>query len=335
MAESSEVSIVLLAHHRRDQAETLLLQALRGAGLPGLSGMPRSVVREGITWMRPWLARSRDEIDAYVRRHRLRHIDDNSNDDPRFARNRLRLEVWPMLSGAFPQAESALAMSAGWAQEASKLLDEIARDDLVKVRDGDALNIDAWSKLSRARRSNALRAWLAARIGHPAPATLVIRLIDELATAHSARWPLRDAELRVHRGRLFHAAVSARDTTQARAPMLLSIRRAGRIQLSTWAGTLVVARVRTCGVPLAWLAHCELHERKGGEQFQAGAGRPPRSLKKQYQAAGIAAWDRSGPLVYSGGQLVFAPGLGIDARVIGLHGQVLVTLQWLPDATTT
>jgi tRNA(Ile)-lysidine synthase len=88
--------------------------------------------------------------------------------------------------------------------------------------------------------------------------------------------------------------------------------------------------VKEGGVPLAWLAQAELRARSGGEQFQAGLGRPARSLKKQFQAAELPAWERSGPLVYSGGQLVFVPGLGIDARVIGLPGQPLVTLLWEP-----
>jgi tRNA(Ile)-lysidine synthase len=91
---------------------------------------------------------------------------------------------------------------------------------------------------------------------------------------------------------------------------------------------LCAVRVREGGVPLAWLAQLELRERSGGEQFQAGIGRPPRSLKKQYQAQAVPAWERDGPLVYSGGQLVFVPGLGLDARVIGLPGQPLVQLSW-------
>jgi tRNA(Ile)-lysidine synthase len=81
---------------------------------------------------------------------------------------------------------------------------------------------------------------------------------------------------------------------------------------------------------LAWLGQLELKPRSGGERFQAGIGRPPRSLKKQYQAAAVPAWEREGPLVYSGGQLVFVPGLGIDARVIALPGQEQVALRWLP-----
>jgi tRNA(Ile)-lysidine synthase len=89
--------------------------------------------------------------------------------------------------------------------------------------------------------------------------------------------------------------------------------------------------VETDGVPLAWLAHSELRPRCGGEQFQAGLGRPPRSLKKQFQGASLPAWKRDGPLVYSGGQLVYVPGLGLDARVIGLPGQALVRLDWHPS----
>jgi len=130
MALAHAASIVLLAHHRRDQAETFVLQALRGAGVAGLSGMPRSVDRDGITWQRPWLDKPRAEIDAYVRRHRLKHIDDDSNADARFARNRLRLQVWPALVGAFEQAEASLATAAAWAQQADAVLDEVAALDL-------------------------------------------------------------------------------------------------------------------------------------------------------------------------------------------------------------
>lgn len=82
MAREARCSIVLLAHHRRDQAETWLLQALRGGGPAGLSAMPQEAVREGITWARPWLAQPRAAIEAYVRRHRLKHVEDDSNADP-------------------------------------------------------------------------------------------------------------------------------------------------------------------------------------------------------------------------------------------------------------
>lgn len=327
MAVARGVSVVLLAHHQRDQAETLLIQALRGAGVAGLAGMPRSVRRDGITWQRPWLDTPRAEIDAYVRRHRLKHIEDDSNADPRFARNRLRLQVWPALVGAFEQAEASLAMAATWAQQADALLEEIAALDLAAAATDQGLQVATWLTLSPLRRSNALRAWIRQSHDAGAPASLIARLLDELPMQRSARWPLGDAELRLHRGVLRRETVTmAPNEPEAH----LCIRRAGGYPLPGWAGTLRVERVREGGVPLAWLAQLELRARCGGEQFQAGLGRPPRSLKKQYQDAGVPMWDRNGPLVYSGGQLVFVPGLGLDARVVGLPGQPLVALRWLP-----
>jgi tRNA(Ile)-lysidine synthase len=326
MAMAHGVSVVLLAHHQRDQAETLLLQALRGAGAAGLAGMPRSALRDGITWQRPWLDKPRAEIDAYVRHHRLKHIEDDSNANPRFARNRLRLQVWPALVGAFEHADASLAMTAGWAQQADALLEEIAALDLAEVVTNEGLQVATWLALSPARRSNALRAWIKSRHGAGAPASLIARLLDELPVQRSARWPLGDAELRLHRGVLRReAAAMAPNEPEAH----LCVRRAGGYPLPGWAGTLRVESVREGGVPLAWLAQLELRTRSGSEQFQAGPGRPPRSLKKQYQDAGVPMWDRNGPLIYSGGQLVFVPGLGLDARVIGLPGQPLAALRWL------
>ncbi|MBI2733280.1 MAG: tRNA lysidine(34) synthetase TilS, partial [Aquabacterium sp.] len=112
MAKEAGCGLVLLAHHRRDQAETFLLQALRGAGLNGLAAMPPDAVREGVRWVRPWLAYPREAVEAYVAHHTLRWVDDDSNTQVRFARNRLRLGVWPGLIDAFPQAEASFAASA-------------------------------------------------------------------------------------------------------------------------------------------------------------------------------------------------------------------------------
>ena len=334
MALEEGATAVLLAHHRRDQAETLLLQALRGAGVAGLAGMPAIARRDGLSWLRPWLSRPRAEIEAYVRRHRLRHIHDESNDDPRFARNRLRLEVWPALNGAFPQSEAALASSARWAQEALVCLDELADEDLLDVADKNGLQVQAWSALTPARRSNALRRWLRTQTGNAAAANLVSRLLSELSAGAGARWPIEAGELRSYRGVLRFQAIMHEPRSLLPPETMLSVRRAGAYSVPGWQGRLQVERVKEGGVPMAWLAHLELRRRSGAEQFQAGIGRPPRSLKKQYQAAGIPAWERAGPLLYSGGQLVFVPGLGIDARVMALPKQAQVSLSWLPYVAT-
>jgi tRNA(Ile)-lysidine synthase len=162
----------------------------------------------------------------------------------------------------------------------------------------------------------------------------VQRLQHELVGRGPATWDVDGGTLRRYRGRLSCIAGpgAAGKATAGAAPMAaesaLSITRAGRYRLPGWQGELIARRVTEGGVPLAWLGHIELRQRQGGEQFQAGLGRPLRSLKKQYQAAGVPAWEREGPLVYSGGQLVFVPGLGLDARVIGLPGQAQLQLRW-------
>jgi tRNA(Ile)-lysidine synthase len=330
MALAHGASLVLLAHHRRDQAETLLLQALRGAGVAGLAGMPNVVNRDGITWARPWLGRPREDIEAYVRKHRLHLIEDDSNSDPRFARNRLRLHVWAPLTEAFPDAEATLADAAGWAQQALACVNELGAIDLATLARPTGIDIAAWLDLSPARRGNALRAWLKARCGGSAPASLVTRLLAEVTSRQSARWPMPGGELRSYRGVLsFKPGAGVAPPTSV-PESTLQVLRAGRHALPGWGGALHLARVKEGGVPLAWLAQLALRPRVGGEQFQAGFGRPPRSLKKQYQAAAVPVWLRDGPLVYAGGQLVFVPGLGLDARVIGLPGQPQVTMRWQP-----
>lgn len=324
-------NLVLLAHHRLDQAETWLLQALRAAGVAGMSGMPSSAVREGVCWARPWLNQPRRAIEAYVQSHQLAYIDDDSNTDERYARNRLRCRVWPALEQAFPDAEPALAAAASWAQQAARCLDEVAAEDLSRMANEDGLALAGLQALSEARRINALRAWLRQQTGGAPAASLTTRLNGELFRDGSAVWPLPGGQLQRYRGRLRWQAQhgeAVMPTPSAERESTLCIDRAGVYRLPGWGGRLRVKRVAEGGVPLAWLARVELREREGGERYQAGIGRPARSLKKQFQAVALPAAQRTGPLVYSGGQLVFVPGLGLDARVIGLPGQAQVTLQW-------
>lgn len=331
MAIDAGADIVLLAHHRRDQAETWLLQALRGGGTVGLSSMPKQVMRDGMTWARPWLQLPRAAIEQYVESHGLTCIEDDSNSDMRYARNRLRLAVWPALTQAFPQAESVFAASAAWAAEATACLRDLAALDLAVIAPEKKFSIAAWSALSAARRSNALRAWLAAQMGHAVEASLTRRLMDELTSEGSSTWNVSNGVLRRFRGALtYHAHIKAA-SAQRVSETLLRITRAGRYPLPGWHGCLIATGVKQGGVALAWLGHVELRMRQGAEQFQLGSLRPARSLKKQFQAAGVAAWQRDGPLLFSGGQLVFVPGLGLDARVIALPGQPQVLLSWRPS----
>lgn len=225
MAVAAGCTLVLLAHHRRDQAETVLLQALRGAGAAGLAAMPRSARRDGLTWARPWLEQPREAVEAYVRRHRLRYVDDPGNEGTDYTRSRLRAQVWPVLAAAFPAAEAGLRHTAERAGDERALLDEVAAADLAAACEGPALRRDALCALSPARRRNLLRHWLRTTLPLPAPETLVRRLADELPATLHARWPAPAGELALRRGRLvWHAgpppagAGSAQHAGAAAAP---------------------------------------------------------------------------------------------------------------------
>jgi tRNA(Ile)-lysidine synthase len=326
MAHAAGAGLVLLAHHRRDQAETFLLQALRGGGPAGLASMPRESKHDGLTWARPWLAQPQSAIVAYARTHRLRGVQDASNHDPHLARSRLRTQVWPALDAAFAHADAALADAAERAAEAQQALDEIARDDLERVADARGLKIAEWQALPPGRRRLALQAWLRAQAGQGAPQSLVARLLHEAPRSGSASWPAGSGTLGRYRGRLTWRPALAVPATGAAAPR---ITRAGRYRVA--GGTLRVVRVAQGGVPLACVTQGEWRVRTAGARFQRAAGTPARSLKKQFQAAGVPAWQRDVPLLYAGDQLVFVPGLGVDARAAALPGTPRVALDWQPD----
>ncbi|HEX2010885.1 MAG TPA: tRNA lysidine(34) synthetase TilS [Roseateles sp.] len=329
MARCAGADLLLLAQHRRDQAETLLLQALRGGGLAGLAAMPHAQWRDGLLWTRPWLAQPREAIEAYVRMHGLSHVEDDSNTDPRHARNRLRLAVWPALSGAFPESEAGLAQAASWAQQALALQRELADEDLHRLEDeAGRLDWQGLSLLSGPRASNALRAWLQRRLGRPAPASLVQRVLDEGA-GRAACWPCEGGQIRRYRGRL--GFVPAAGDALVLVPQALDLGRAGLYPVPLWRGRWQAEPVATGGLPVALLCRAELRARTGGEQFQCHAQGIPRSLKKAYQSAAVPAWLRHGPLLFADGQLLFVPGLGADARAIARPGEAQLTLRWLPD----
>ncbi|MEO8078978.1 MAG: tRNA lysidine(34) synthetase TilS [Caldimonas sp.] len=330
MAIAHGADLVLLGHHRQDQAETFLLQALRGAGAAGLAAMPRLARRQGVSWARPWLAQPRAAIESYVRRHRLAYLDDDTNADCRFARNRLRAAVWPALVGAFGDAEQCLSGAARRLAEASALLDECATEDLARIAgDASSLDVAGWLALSPARRGNALRAWLRAVVGDAVPASLGERLVVELPRAPNGRWPTPAGELRRHRGRLHH--VAGAPTGPPIGPAVeLDLSRVGDYVLPGWQGSLRVRRVAEHGIALSTASSLEVRGRSGGERFQPGLQRPARGLKKQYQAAGVPEWQRAGPLLFAEGVVAFVPGLGIDARVVAAPGRAQVALEWLP-----
>ena len=153
-----EVHDVAIAQHADDQVETVLLALSRGAGLPGLSAMPARWQRDGLTWHRPLLAVSGSAIRQWLRVRDIAWIEDPTNADERYVRNRIRARLLPALEGTFPQFRETFARSARHAAQAQELLNEIAATDLALTGSPPALS--ALRALSAARQANVLRHWL-------------------------------------------------------------------------------------------------------------------------------------------------------------------------------
>ncbi|KAA0963100.1 tRNA lysidine(34) synthetase TilS [Pseudomonas sp. ANT_H12B] len=160
--------VLLTAQHRDDQAETLMFRLMRGAGVRGLSGMPRRRPLGEGNLLRPLLDVTRVELEAYAAEHQLKWIEDPSNQDRQFSRNYLRHQVFPVLIERWPQAMATMARSATHLSEAQELLDELAQIDLASastVSDFDwlglpSLELAVLETLSAARQRNALSHWL-------------------------------------------------------------------------------------------------------------------------------------------------------------------------------
>ena len=173
------IQSIALAHHADDQVETLMLALSRGAGLPGLSGMPRQWRRDGIDYHRPLLAVSAFEVRDWLKRHGIGYVEDPSNTQQRFTRNRIRARLLPVLEDVFPQFRATFARSAEHAAQAQKVLEQVATEDLAAI--GSPLVIGKLQQLSRERQANALRQWFRDAC-HTTPSTAQLNeLLDQLA----------------------------------------------------------------------------------------------------------------------------------------------------------
>jgi len=161
LATAAGARDVLLAQHADDQVETLLLALSRGGGLPGLAAMPAHFERHGVCFHRPWLAVPAADIRRWVQDRALPFVDDPSNTNTAFTRNRIRQQVLPVLAEAFPQFRETFARSAQHAAQAQELLTALAVLDLAHA--GEPPAIQALQSLPANRQANLLRHWLKTR----------------------------------------------------------------------------------------------------------------------------------------------------------------------------
>ena len=317
--------IVALAHNEDDQAETVLLQMLRGAGVRGLSAMPvkRAIANRDVAGhaglnspasilIRPLLHVSRAEIVRYARRKRLRWIEDESNAADRFARNFLRSQILPRLERRFPGCRSAMARSSAHLARAGALLDTLAAVDGAEAIAGDRIRIASLRSLEPARAANLLR-WFLFNRGLQAPSAVRLdEMLRQLCTDRLDARPqleLGDVTLRRFRGWI---ELSRNAPVDNPAPV---IRWTGQSRIVLADNSeLHVRSARGRGISRVKLGAGEvtIRRRQGGERMRLEATRPRRTLKNLLQETGMQPWLRARmPLVFHDEELVWAPGIGV------------------------
>jgi tRNA(Ile)-lysidine synthase len=178
LAQAHGLQHVALAQHADDQIETMLIALSRGAGLDGLAGMPRRIERHGVDFHRPLLEVHASALREWIAASATAHIDDPSNTDLRYTRNRIRLHVLPTLAAALPQFRETFARSARNAAKASGLLAEIAAEDIAAA--GSPPTLAALRALPRERLANALRHWLKREHGAVPSEAQLDQLLDQI-----------------------------------------------------------------------------------------------------------------------------------------------------------
>lgn len=331
--QRQDVDALLLAHHLDDQAETLLLQLLRGAGARGMSAMPRMRdVAPGVRILRPLLEVPRARIVEYAHRQRLEWVEDESNAMLDFDRNYLRHEVLPRIEARFPAYRQTWLRASRNLADVSELAEALACIDAEGALDDDGLRIERLRALGEARARNLLR-WFLTRQGlrPPGRERLDEALRQLLATPADAQ-PLVElgpASLRRHRGvaRLVERAGAAAPDWR------IAWQGEDTLQLPNGMGTMCFDTADGAGVSAERLIAegASVRGRTGGERLKPAADRPSRTLKNLLREAGVPAWQRERlPLLYCAETPVWAPGIGCDCRFAAAPGERGVVPRWVP-----
>ena len=322
--------IIVLAHHARDQAETVLLQLLRGSGPPGMAAMPMAADR----YLRPLLGIPKAALLDYARQHALCWIDDESNADNRFSRNRLRNTVWPALIDAFPAAETTLFRAAQHQADAAQLLDDLAAIDAATCVIDGSVRLASFGELTQARRANLLRFWLHSHNVKPPAADTLREWLKQLASvtaiqAIELRGGAHQGVIRVYRG---HAHMT--DDAKFWQPCEWS----GELSLELKCGDVTIGKLSfTPGLQNGALRPPRAGERWTIRMRQEGDGvvLSERSghvaLKNIFQQANIPPWLRNTwPLVLCNDEIACVAGVATAKAVTVAPGESGLLCQWKP-----
>lgn len=298
---------LLTAHHRDDQAETLLLQLLRGSGPHGLAAMPACATFGAGVHLRPLLEFTRAQLHHYATQQNLNWIEDQSNFVINYDRNYLRREIMPRLAARWPAVSGTFARSARHAADAAHVLDVLAHNDLAHVAAGrrDTLSVARLKTLDPPRQRNLLHAWFK-HLRLPLPAAVHIEhiLSDVVAVAADrepcVRWP--GAEVRRYRDLMYALAPLTPHDSSAVLPWDMQ----DTLTLPGSFGTLSAMPATGKGIKKSLCRNLDVtvRFRHGGECCRPAGRGHIHELRKLFQEAGIPPWQRDRiPLIYAGPHL--------------------------------
>lgn len=326
---------LVLAHQRDDQAETVLLQLLRGTGLAGLAAMPERVGFGAGEMLRPLLGFSRASLHAYAQSRGLQWIEDPSNLDTRLRRNYLRREIMPRLREQWPGTDVLLARNARHVAEALELLDLLAASDLstslhVDDRKLSVVSISVIERLPPARQRNALRYWLR-RQGFLPPSLLHLdTLLAQMRIAsRSHRFRIVWPGIEIWRYRDALVALKAVPLPDASLDLVWDTRSSLDVP---GLGRLRGERTRGAGIAVHHFdGRLRVRLRQGGETLRLPGRKHHHVLKKLLQDQGVAPWLRPRlPVFYAGDKLAAIADLWVDADYAAKPDEEGFAPRWEP-----
>ncbi len=193
-----ENEILLLAHHQQDQAETVILRLLSGAGVDGLAAMQAIDYRKDMTIWRPFLDLTREQIALWTAQLEVKYIDDPMNYDTHYDRVWCREALWPFLTSRFPKMQQALSRTSYLMQDASEILEEVLKDDWQYSGSADYLDLTKLSELSSARQRQLLSVWMKGDGQYRPAFEMVERLKNEVIDSKS------DAQAALHWNQFYY-----------------------------------------------------------------------------------------------------------------------------------
>jgi tRNA(Ile)-lysidine synthase len=328
---------LLTAQHQDDQAETLLLQLLRGSGLAGLAAMPERAAFEPGFLLRPLLGFSRRELQEYAEAHRLTWIEDPSNRDLGYDRNFIRHRVVPLLAQRWPAVNATLSRTARHCAEAQDTLASLARDLFKAVLNPErnTLRADRLLGLSETDRRLVVREWLRAS-GLRMPSSRVLaRILNEALAARPDRNPVvrwSEGEIRRYRNELYLLPPARSFDTSA----VMAWNGESVLPLPDNNGELAAMAVDGPGIALAaWQAgKITVRYRHGGEICRPIGRHGSHELKKLFQEAGIPPWVRKRtPLVYIDDRLAAVAESWVCETFAGKAHERNIAIRWRAPAS--